>query len=62
MLNSVVLPAPLGPMTAKRLALLDVEADPVVGDEAAEAHRDVMHGEERHGRHSALRGRGRAGC
>ena len=47
-LNSVVLPAPFGPMTANTVAFRHVEADRVVGDEAAEALGDILDREERH--------------
>ena len=47
-LNSVLLPAPFGPMTAEDLALLDVEADVVDGDQAAEALGQVLDLEQAH--------------
>ena len=60
MLNSVVLPAPFGPITAKIDALRHREADVVDRAQAAEALRDVRHLQERgHVRPPAFRaGRG----
>ena len=46
-LNSVVLPAPLGPMSPTIWPAAIVEGDAVERDDAAEPHREVAHREDR---------------
>ena len=45
-LKTVVLPAPLGPISVKTSPRLHVEADLVDGQHAAEAHAEVLGAEE----------------
>ena len=47
--NSVVLPAPLGPMTASRSPRAQVSETVVDGDDAAEAAADARRARERAG-------------
>ncbi len=56
-LNTVVLPAPFGPISAVMSLTADVEGDVVDGDQAAEAHGQVLDLEQR-GRscHGLMRG------
>ena len=50
MSSSVVLPAPLGPMTTAQLFFLDIEVQAVDGLEAVEGNGQVLDGEdEAHG-------------
>jgi len=46
-LNTVVLPAPLGPISAVDLAALGLEAQIADGDQPAELHRQVLELEDR---------------
>ena len=55
-LNSVVLPAPLGPMTPTTSPAATVERDVLERGEAAEAHRHAVHTEIRHLRCANPRG------
>ena len=45
-LNSVVLPAPFGPISPTMLPGRDVERDAVERDDAAEAHPDLLHAQQ----------------
>ena len=49
-LNAVVFPAPFGPIRPGDVPFLDVERDPVEGDDPSEAERDVPNREEGHRR------------
>ena len=47
-LKMLVLPAPLGPMTAKKSPAVDLEAHPGQGGHAAEAQLQVLQSEQGH--------------
>ena len=57
MLNSVVLPAPFGPITAKISPLRDLASDAIDRDQPAKALRDAGDGEERAHERSSRRRR-----
>ena len=59
-LNSVVLPAPFGPIRPEDLALVQRERDAVQRDDAAEPQREVANLEQRAARDRRTRRRGAA--